>query len=139
MSLVLRRVHGQRLQDRLLVADAHPLAEQALQDLLDLAGPEQARHDLVDQRRRGGPGPVEEAADLVAGHQLVGMPQDDLAEVAGDDRRRLQDPAARQLGDLAAVGVDPDGGLARSPGRRRRGRRAARPGPAGGTARSRPA
>ena len=33
---------------------------------------------------------------------------DDLAEVAGDDGRRFEDPAAGQLGHLAAVGVDPD-------------------------------
>ena len=70
-------------------------------------------HDLVDQRRRRGPDPVEQPFDLLAGQQLVGVVADDLAEVAGDDRRGLEDPAAGQLGHLAAVGVDPDRRLAR--------------------------
>ena len=44
---------------------------------------------------------------------LVGMARDDLAEMAGDHRRGFQHPAARQLGELAAVGMNPDGRLAR--------------------------
>ena len=36
----------------------------------------------------------------------------DLTEVAGDDGGRVHYPATRQLGDLATVGVDPDGRLA---------------------------
>ena len=79
--------------------------------------------------------PFEQPLDLFAGHQLVGVAEDDLAEVAGDDRRRFEDPAAGQLGDLAAVGVDPDRRLARdrvdavaAVGPRDQSRPAARPG-----------
>ena len=109
----LAGVDGQRLQDRLQVADAHPLAQEVLQDLLQLPGAEETRHDLVHERRRRRPRPVEQSPDLLAGHQLVGVPEHDLAEVPGDDRRRLDDPAPRGHGDLAAVRVNPDARLAR--------------------------
>ena len=55
-----------------------------------------------------GTDPVEQPLDLFAGQELVGMVGDDLAEVAGDDRRGFEDPAAGQLGHFAAVGVNPD-------------------------------
>ena len=93
--LGLAGVHGQRLQDRLQVADADPLAEQVLQDALQLAGTEQPGHDLADQGRRRGANPVEQPLDLLAGQELVGVVGDDLAEVAGDDRRRLRGRGSR--------------------------------------------
>ena len=108
MSLVLPGMHGQRFQDRFQVADADPFPEQVLEDALQLARSEQPGHDLGGQRRRRGPDAVEQALDLLASQQLVGVIADDLAKMAGHDRRGIEDLAARQLGDLAAVGVDPD-------------------------------
>ena len=84
-------------------------------------------HDLADQGRRRGSDPLEKPLDLLAGQELVGMIGDDLAEVAGDDGGGFEDAAAGQLGDLAAVGVNPDRRLPGDADRRRRGRRAGSP------------
>ena len=73
---------------------------------------EQPGDDLVDQGGRGGADPFEEAAELFASHQLIGMLKYDLAEMCCDDGGGLEDLAARELGDLSALGVDPDGGPA---------------------------
>ena len=136
--LDLPGVHGECFEDRLQVADAHTLPEQVLQHALKFARAEQGGDDLVDQGRRAGADAVEQPADLFAGHQLVGVAEHDLAEVAGDDGGGFEDPAAGELGDLAAVGVDRTA-AGPSSGRGRPGRRAARLKPPGGPARSRPA
>ncbi len=112
MSLISPRVDGQRFEDRLQVADAHALAEQVLKTRC--SSPARSRPGTTSSTRAGvvAARAVEQPPDLFAGHQLVGVAEHDLAEMAGDDRRRFEDPAAGQLGDLAAVGVDPDGRLA---------------------------
>ena len=105
-----------RLDDGAEIADRDALAQQRLQDALDLADGEQVGHDLLDDSGVGFLEPVEQRANILSREQIGHVAADRLGEVRDDDRLGVDHRVAEGLG-LGAGGVgdphrrQPVGGL----------------------------
>ena len=97
----------ERLQNGDQVADGDAFAEQMLEDLLDLADAELLGHELADQGRVLGLDAVEQRLHVLATEDRGRVLANDLRQVGGDDRRRVDDGIAQVLSVLAHLGHDP--------------------------------
>ena len=100
------------LDDGAEVADRDALAQQGLQDALDLADGEQVGHYFLNDSRVGFLEPVEQRANVLSREQIGDVAADRLGEVGDDDRLGVDHRVAQRLG-LGPGGVgDPHRGQA---------------------------
>ncbi len=122
----LRRMFGQRFENRAHVADGHTFFQQVLQYLLQRDVRQRLWNKIVDQRWRVLLHPLDQRLDFAAAEQFAGVRDYQMVQVGRDHRARIDHRVAIHLSLLAQTGVDPDGRQTerRVLGRRARQRRA---------------
>jgi hypothetical protein len=108
---------GERLDDGLHVPDRDALAQEVVEDALEVGDLDQLGHGLFDELGGLCAECLDEVVDLLAGEQLVGVLLDDLGDVCGQHAGGIDDGVVHGFGALALAGIDPprveaEGGLA---------------------------
>ncbi len=121
--MVFPALHRQRFQDRLQITNPNPLAQQILQNSLQLARPQEPRHDFARQRRGRRPNAVQQPLDLLASpesrrHGSRRSHRSPCQRSPRPFRGRDNPPTSASS---RPIGMDPDGPAGRSRGQRRLG------------------
>ncbi len=99
--LTLAAVFRQGFGDRAQVADRDLFLQQVLQHLDDDAEFERFRRQPLDQSRRAALQYLEQFLHFLVADQLVRIVLQQLAQVSGDDRRRVDHGVAERLRVIA--------------------------------------
>ena len=85
------------------------LPEQVLNDLVDLSHRHHLGDELFDDLRVALAQVVHQLLGVLSGDDLLGEVLDDLLDVRGDHRRRVDNSIAQELGALPLLLLDPEG------------------------------
>ena len=97
----------ERLRNRADVAHRHSIDEQLLHHLHHDTERQSTGRQVFDELRRGFREAIEQVLHFLVTEQLIGMTLQELAQVRGDDRRRIDDREAERLRVLFPGRLDP--------------------------------